>query len=59
MGLEYKDYYKVLGVDRAASAEDVRKAFRKLAAFEQAERVPRTDPNLRTTEPAATVGGQP
>ena len=31
MGLEYKDYYKVLGVDRAASAEDVRKAFRKLA----------------------------
>jgi curved DNA-binding protein len=27
----YKDYYKVLGVDKKASVEDIRKAFRKLA----------------------------
>ena len=31
MGIEYKDYYKILGVERAASEDDIRKAFRKLA----------------------------
>lgn len=31
MGVEYKDYYKILGVERGASADDIRKAFRKLA----------------------------
>src|SRR5262245_39654664 len=31
MSVEYKDYYKILGVDRNASAEEIRKAFRKLA----------------------------
>ncbi len=31
MGLEYKDYYKILGIERTASADDIRKAFRKLA----------------------------
>ncbi|MBI3161746.1 MAG: J domain-containing protein [Chloroflexi bacterium] len=29
--MEYKDYYKVLGVDRKAGADEIRKAYRKLA----------------------------
>src|SRR5215218_4968496 len=29
--MKYQDYYKILGVERGASAEDIKKAFRKLA----------------------------
>jgi len=31
MAVEFKDYYKSLGVERTASEEEIRKAFRKLA----------------------------
>lgn len=30
-GMEYKDYYKILGVDRKAGADEIRSAYRKLA----------------------------
>lgn len=29
--MDYKDYYKILGVDKKASAQEIKKAFRKLA----------------------------
>ena len=31
VGLRYKDYYKIMGVPRDASQEDVKKAYRRLA----------------------------
>jgi len=59
--MEFKDYYQTLGVSRDASAEDIRKSFRKLARkyHPDISREPDADARMREVNEAYTVLSDP
>src|SRR3984957_16512577 len=62
MPVEFKDYYKTLGVPRTASHDDIRKAFRKLARQyhpDVAKDKKRSEEKFKTINEAYEVLGDP
>ncbi len=62
MALEYKDYYKILGVPRGAAQEDIKKAFRRLARDHHPDRAkdkPAAEEKFKEINEAYEVLGDP
>ena len=52
--MEFIDYYKILGVDKGASDEDIKKAYRKLALDWHPDSFDRGNSPAKTREEAET-----
>ena len=59
--MEFKDYYKTLGVDREAKAHDIKKAFRRLARkyHPDVSKEPDADARMKEVNEAYTVLSDP
>ena len=60
--MEYKDYYKILGVDRNASKEEIKRAYRKLALKTHPDRNPgnaKSEEKFKEINEAYQVLGDP
>jgi curved DNA-binding protein len=59
--VEFKDYYKALGVDREAKADDIKKAFRRLARkyHPDVSKEPDADSRMKEVNEAYTVLSDP
>ena len=57
--MEYKDYYKVLGVDRNADAAAIKKAYRKLARKYHPDVNPDAEAQFKEVGEAYDVLGDP
>src|SRR5262245_11075192 len=61
-GMDYRDYYKVLGVERGATEKEIRSAFRKLAQQYHPDKNPgdkRSEDKFKEINEAYEVLGDP